>query len=197
MDLVNKQRREEYMENLGEFDKARWGACAAAKSGSWLEARPSIVFNTQLTNGEVQYGVGRRLGCQLCDGGPCPFCLGIVDKEGAHCECCMSGGDKTVNHNGVRDLIYFHAKRGRTAPQIEVTGVSTLLGLSTRPDSSSRPADVLLARAQDIPTGMGQGAGRVALDIGIVCPQAASHLSDAAAEVLVGCQGRHLKCVRA
>ena len=47
-----------------------------------------------------------------------------------------------------------------------------------------RPADVLSAQAQDIPTGMGQGAGRVALDIGIVCPQAASHLSDAAAEVL-------------
>ena len=107
-----------------------------------------------------------------------------MDKEGAHGESCMSGGDKTVNHNGVRDFVYLQGKRAHAAPQLEVTGIGASLGLDIRTDSSSRPADVLLARAQDIPTGMGQGAGRVALDIGIVCPQAASHVADAAREVL-------------
>ena len=186
------------MGGLGEWDKARWQACAAEKSGSWLQARPSIIFNTQLSNGEVQYGIGRRLGCQLCAGGPCPFCLGFMDKEGAHCECCMSGGDKTVNHNVVRDTTYLQSKRAHAAPQLEVTGISALMGLHTRGDSSSRPADVLLARAQDIPTSMGHGAGRVALDIGIVCPQAASHLSVAAAEVLGAAESYvRSKCARA
>ena len=75
------------------------------------------------------------------------------------------------------------AKRARAAPQLEVMGVAFFC-LEGRVDTRSRPADVLLARAQDIPTGGGQGAGRVALDIGIVCPQAASHLGDAAVEAL-------------
>ena len=44
---------------------------------------------------------------------------------------------------------------------------------------------------------MGQGAGRVALDIGIVCPQAASHLPDAAAETLGAAETYvRSKCVR-
>ncbi len=44
---------------------------------------------------------------------------------------------------------------------------------------------------------MGQGAGRVALDIGIVCPQAASHVSDAAAEVLGAAESYvRSKCAR-
>eukprot|EP00973_Karenia_brevis_P063324 8802677-Karenia_brevis.AAC.1 len=48
-----------------------------------------------------------------------------------------------------------------------------------------RPADVLLCRAHDVRTGNGQrGNGRVALDVGIVCPQAACHLPNAAEEQL-------------
>ena len=42
----------------------------------------------------------------------------------------------------------------------------------------------MLCRAQDIDTAGASGAGRVALDVGIVCPQAASHLVAAAAEPL-------------
>ena len=42
----------------------------------------------------------------------------------------------------------------------------------------------MLCRAQDIDTAGVAGAGRVALDVGIVCPQAASHLANAAAEPL-------------
>ena len=73
--------------------------------------------------------VGRRLGIQLCEEGPCPLCLGVLDKFGAHCESCMSGGDKTVTHGSVRDDIYRHAKRAHTAPRLEACGVSRLLGL--------------------------------------------------------------------
>ena len=136
-------------------------------------------------------------GVSSARGARCPFCLGAMGKDGGHCESCMSGGDKTVNDNRVRDLVYEQGKRARVAPQLEVTGINTLLGLSARADTFSRPADVLLARAQDLPTGLGLGAARVALDIGIVCPLAASHVTDAAAEVLGAAESYvRAKCAR-
>ena len=59
-----------------------------------------------------------------------------------------------------------------------------LLGVAGGSDSRHRPADVLLCRAQDVLTGGGIQSGRVALDVGIVCPQAAGHLREAAAGAL-------------
>jgi len=47
-------------------------------------------------------------------------------------------------------------------------------------DDQVRPADVLLCRAQDVDTGDGVKAARVVLDVGIICPQAAGHLSNTA-----------------
>ena len=69
-------------------------------------------------------------------------------------------------------------------PQLEASGVMRLLGLQVGAETRDRPADVLLCRAQDIQVGAGNNVSRVALDIGIVCPQAASHLGAAAAERL-------------
>ena len=68
---------------------------------------------------------------------------------------------------------------------LEAFGVSRLLGLEDEADGRVRPADVLLCRAQDIQTGVGpRGAGKVALDVGIICPQAAGHLDNTAGEPL-------------
>jgi hypothetical protein len=184
MGRIYKLRRDAMLAAAGVWDKARLEATAAPHAGSWLHAPPSMAFDTQLTNEEVQYGVGRRLGSQLCEECPCPFCLGVMDRFGAHCESCMSGGDKTVNHNRVRDDLYQHGKRAHTVPQLEATGVIPLLGLDASRDTRERPADVLLCRGQDVITGVGNGSSRVALDIGIVCPQAAGHLGIAASEVL-------------
>ena len=111
--------------------------------------------------------------------------MGTVDRFGGHCESCTSGGDKTVNHNVVRDDLYQHARRAHTAPRLEACGVSRLLGLQDDADGRVRPADVLLCWAQDIHTGLGPvGAGRVALDVGIICPQALGHLDNSAGEPL-------------
>lgn len=58
-------------------------------------------------------------------------------------------------------------------------------GRSGRAHNLERPADVLLCRGQDIRVGVAaRGDGRVALDVGIVCPQAASHLNSAIVERL-------------
>jgi len=110
----------------------------------------------------------------------------------------MGGGDKTVNHNEVRDDVYAQAKRSHLAPQLEAMGVSSLLGLEQARDTRERPADVLLCRAQDIIVGTGGGAGRVALDIGIICPQAACHLENAARERVGAAEAyARTKCARA
>ena len=154
------------------------------------------MLDTQLTNAEVQYGVGRRLGVELCEESPCPLCLGVMDKWGAHCESCMSGGDKTVNHHAVRDDVYSHAKRAHTAPQLEATGVERLLGLEGGQGTRERPADVLLCRAQDINLGRGGTAGRVALDVGIVSPQAAGHLGSAQERLGAAEEYARTKCGR-
>ena len=184
-EVVQKRRREVMLNRAGIWEKARLQAMSASKAGSWLEAQPNRALNTHLTNAEVQYGVGRRLGIELCEEHPCPFCMGTVDKFGVHCESCMAGGDKTVNHNVLRDDVYIHARSAHTAPRLEACGVSRLMGLQDDRDGSVRPADVLLCRAQDIRTGVGEmGAGRVALDLGIICPQAAGHLDNTAGEPL-------------
>ena len=80
--------------------------------------------------------------------------------------------------------IYRQGKRAHTAPVLEACGVGRLLGLTVGRDSQRRPADVLLCRGQDVTTGGGIQSGRVALDVGIVCPQAMGHIRDAAASAL-------------
>jgi len=91
---INKIRRDVMVGGASTWDKARLEATSAPHAGAWLDASPNIAFNTQLSNAEVQYGVGRRLGVQLCEEGPCQFCLGTLDRWGAHCESFMGGGDK-------------------------------------------------------------------------------------------------------
>ena len=71
--------------------------------------------------------------------------------------------------------------------------MSRLLGLEDDRDGQVWPADVLLCRAQDVHTGVGPGgAGKVALDVGIICPQAACHLGNTVEEPL-GAAEEHVK----
>ena len=82
------------------------------------------------------------------------------------------------------------AKRAHTAPQLEAAGITRLLGLEVAGETQERPADVLLTRAQDIVTGNTAAASRVALDVRVVCPQAAGHLGVASSQVLgAACKG--------
>eukprot|EP00973_Karenia_brevis_P092086 12410686-Karenia_brevis.AAC.1 len=65
-------------------------------------------------------------------------------------------------------------------------------------DDRRRPADVLLCRACDVETEVaGAGNGRVALDVGVVCPQAQGHMVAAASESL-GAEEKYVrtKCSR-
>jgi hypothetical protein len=120
----------------------------------------------------------------------------------------MSGADKTAAHHGTRNRLYIHARGAGAVPVLEAADVLNVLGIPGAEGagvgggtarSRERPADVLLCRAQDVRVGAagGTAVGRVALDVGIVCPQAAVHLDNAQ-----GCLGAaeaytRTKCDRA
>ena len=97
----------------------------------------------------------------------------------------MSGGDKTLAHNGHRDTLYKQTKAGGFAPELEKGGLfrEAQAGQEREDDDGRdarrRPADVLVCRAHDFRSARGRGvdgATRVALDVGIICPQAQDHI---------------------
>ena len=135
-----------------------------------------------LTNGEIRSGVGRRLGVAIGEEGPCPFCMQCNDEYGIHPECCMGGGDKVTAHNTTRNTLHQHAKAAGARPQLEQGGL--LAGRGLPGGEGRRPADTLLCSTEGIQTGRRRTRARIALDIGIVCPQAPSHRSEAVKEML-------------
>eukprot|EP00973_Karenia_brevis_P081667 11321411-Karenia_brevis.AAC.1 len=100
--MVKKLEKVEYdrMRDAGQERERAGIQCAAApRAGIWLGAPPSKALDLRLTNEEVRSRVGRRLGCEICEERPCPFCLGVMDRWGIHAESCTGGGDKTYGHH--------------------------------------------------------------------------------------------------
>ena len=120
----------------------------------------------------------------------------------------MSGGDKTAAHHCTRHRLYTHARAAGTVPVLEAADVLNVLGIPGAEGegvgggnvrSRERPADVLLCRAQDVRVGSAGGVavGRIALDVGIVCPQAAVHLASAQESLGAAEAYTRTKCDRA
>ena len=148
LDKVEGHKWEPLQTSSGVWDRARLREVGAKDGGQlsrgWLEAVPCQALDQRLSNEEFRGRMARRLGLEICEEGPGPFCFQVMARFGAHGECCMSGGDKTVNHHVVRDDVYAQAKRAHTAPQLEATGVAQLFGIQTGGDTRECPADVLL-----------------------------------------------------
>ena len=116
---LEKLRGDTLKQNAGEWGRARLEGVAAPHAGAWLDAPPSRVLDTRMTNPEIRSRVGRRLGVALCEEMACPFCFCTMDKWGAHAECCMSGGDKTAAHHCTRNRLYIHARGAGSVPVLE------------------------------------------------------------------------------
>ena len=204
-DLVFKiefHKKQNLHDRANEWDLARLKGVAAPKAGMWLEAPPDRNLGLRLSNAEVRSRVSRRLGKEICEEGPCPLCFGVMDRWGVHAESCMSGGDKTIVHHCTRNSIKRQCRLANFGPQLE-KGIDRMLGLDSDGKENDRgrerPADVLLVQARDVCTGSGERVdGKVALDVAVVCPQAAGHRSSAASESLGAAEDyvRH-KCSRA
>ena len=93
------RRYQELWNKASEWDRARLAAVAAPRSGVWVGVVPSRALDLQLSNDVVRSRVGRRLGVELCEEGPCPFCFQTMDRFGAHAEACMCRGDQATSYN--------------------------------------------------------------------------------------------------
>ena len=93
-------------------DRARLLPISPPHASSWISVVPSVSlglpfdpqeFNTAL---KWQLGVNPSVGL---DGYlmTCPFCPGnSLDPLGYHCVTCKRGGDVTLRHNAIRDVLF-------------------------------------------------------------------------------------------
>ena len=96
---------------------------------------------------------------------PCPLCMQTMDIYGDHALCCKKSGDMITRHNRVRNLIYSFADIGLMSPELEKLGI---LGPTDR--SRRRPGDISFKKWAPY-----RG---LAIDVAVICPLAASHLSE-------------------
>ena len=130
-----------------------------------------------------------------------PILLWYYGQVGSACRELCSWGDKTFAHHSVRNDIYGHAKAGGTGPVLEAAAVLLTLGVDEAGEEirvwSVRTCCCVDHRILKL-VAVAEFMGRVALDVGIVCPQAASHLGAAAVEVCGGAEEyAGTKCSRA
>ena len=92
----------------------------------------------------------------------CPLCDGVLDRHSHHAATCVAGGERTLRHNSVRDVLYTWLDRAGFRPEKERPG----LLLPQSPDDTHlarrRPADIY------VPSLAGSPA---ALDFAITAPQ--------------------------
>ena len=94
----------------------------------------------------------------------------------------MKKSDKVASHNETRNTVYRQGQGAGARPELEKSGL--LSGLGWPGVAGHRPADTLLCSTAGVRTGKRRTRLRVALDIGIVCPQAHSHIGAGAGKVL-------------
>ena len=146
-----------------------------AATAAWIHALPNDGLDTHLSNRDFTFAVKSRLGVEMyARDARCPFCNVVQDKIGTHALGCMAGGDCTLRHNRVRDLVFDHARNAGLTPLGEPVQLLTRPVGATEPNRR-RPADVLVQRWPDVlPSGLLRG-GNVALDFAVIDALGARH----------------------
>ena len=154
------------------FDRARLIAYSAPMVGRWLAAVPSKTIDMHMTGAEVAIASSLHLGVDVMKGGgPCRFCSAVLDSKGVHPASCMSGGDVTLRHNLVQNIVYRYSSRAQLNAELEKAGVLDDYGVFV---DLCRPADVMI----DSLDASGSGLERVALDIKVINSLGAGHYQD-------------------
>ena len=146
-------------------------AYSATHAGVILGVTPSLTLDKCLSKSDFVLTVAGRLGVDVCEGDiPCGYCGMVMDRFGRHCLSCMSGGDHTLQHNDVRNIVHSWCERARLNPEKEASG---LLANLPEPESRRRPADVLACSAalfaKKLPDGtLERMPPRIAFDFAVV-----------------------------
>ena len=103
----------------------------------------------------------------------CPKCDAVLDSRSLHAGVCAAGGERTLRHNAVRDVLATWCQRAGLQPEKEKRG----LLLPQRPSDTGltqrRPANIFLPCLQGSPS---------ALDLAITGFQRTETLAEASAE---------------
>ena len=101
----------------------------------------------------------------------CPRCDGVLDTLSLHAAVCCAGGERTVRHHALRDILATWVDRAGLQPEKEKGG----LLLPQHPDDSSsirrRPADLYVPSYLGSPT---------AFDLAVTAPSRQATLGEAA-----------------
>jgi hypothetical protein len=137
-------------------------------ANAWISATPASVDGKDtVMEPRVYLTCARRLlGLPVFSSPvPCPLCKQTMDVYGDHALCCKKSGDLITRHNRVRNLIFKFADVGLLSPEMEKLGI---LGPTDR--SRRRPGDISFKS-------WAPNRG-LAIDVAVICPVAASHVSE-------------------
>ena len=106
-------------------------------AGDWLNVIPSAALDLRIHHQEFRYSLKYWLGVPLYGNTyQCPECGRNADTMGDHQVGCGGIGDRIARHNNIRDVLFNAAQSADLGPRKEALGVV--------PNSSARPADILL-----------------------------------------------------
>lgn len=121
------------------LDQARLRSVAGVGAGAWLGVIPSVGLNQVFDSRQFTTLVRWWLGMSVYDDvSACPSCGEALDRLGYHALTCRTGGSLGVRHNALREVVMHYCKLAGINATREAPGLL--------PNSSDRPADVLLPK---------------------------------------------------
>ena len=121
------------------LDKARLLSVSTKGSGAWLGVIPSVGLNQAFDSRQFTTLVRWWLGMPVYDKiNVCPSCGEAMDRLGYHALTCRTGGSLGVRHNALREIVLHYCKIAKIEAVREAPNLL--------PNSSDRPADVLLPK---------------------------------------------------
>ena len=187
--LLDQASWENHLANASVCFQAVLRSEAEPGARAFLAAVPS--GRTQMEPAAFCAELRHRLG--VADSPPhewCPKCDGVLDTFSYHATTCCAGGERTLRHHAIRDLLYTWTARAGLQPEREKTG----LLLPQRPEDHNlagrRPADLFVPSYLGSPT---------AFDLAFTAPQrqetlgAASRQALAAATAYADTKAAHLR----
>ena len=127
--------------------------CRVPGAGVWLTAAPTE-DGRELDAPLAQVAFKRRLRVPLLEADDfCPMCGQVMDKWGDHALTCSCGGDRTVRHNALRNVVFEEATASGLGPEREKAGLL--------------PAELVARRPADVWLPRGPGGNGCALDFAV------------------------------
>ena len=99
-------------------------------------APPVSALGLRLSDEEIRFAVGVRLGTSLCEPHVCHHCRGTVDARGLHGLVCKGGSGKHQRHNMINDVVW------RALGRAKIPSYKEPLGLPR--EDGKRPDDVTM-----------------------------------------------------